>query len=149
MGTCASIPTNRGQLLITNGSHTTVKVIHSIDGRMHEFRPPIKASNVLSDQQPDTYFLCSAEEMFVNCQVPRVSADEHLQPGNLYFIMPISRSYRPISLQELCLLAIKASLAIEKSLEMKKTRRTTSFKGRRKSNGVAKKVDFQLALKKL
>ncbi|KAD3066519.1 hypothetical protein E3N88_34399 [Mikania micrantha] len=85
---------------------------------MHEFRPPIKASNVLSDQQPDTYFLCSAEEI-------------------------------PISLQELCLLAIKASLAIEKSLEMKKTRRTTSFKGRRKSNGVAKKVDFQLALKKL
>ncbi|KAK1439829.1 hypothetical protein QVD17_05651 [Tagetes erecta] len=158
MGTCASVQysTNRGTLLITNASSTTVMLINSIDGKLQEFRQPIKAGNVISDHQ-NTFFICNAEEMYVNCYVPHVPGDEDLQPGQIYFIMPISKLYRPITLQELCLLAIKASSAIEKSAEMKKMNRTTSFKqvsrttslgGRRKRNG-NQKVDFQLALKQL
>ncbi|KAI3809758.1 hypothetical protein L1987_19358 [Smallanthus sonchifolius] len=145
MGTCASIQYsgNQGTLLIGNGTSTTAKVIHSIDGRLQEFRQPVKAGNVLFGHQPESFFLCSAEDMFVNCHVPHVPGDEDLQPGQIYFVMPISKSYRPISLHELCLLAIKASSALEKSAEMKMKKttsfggslKTTSFSGRRKSNG--------------
>lgn len=159
MGTCASVQysTNRGTLLITNGSSTTAMVINSIDGKLQQFRQPIKAGNVISDHDSNTFFLCNAEDMYVNCHVPHVPGDEDLRPGQIYFIMPISKLYRPITLQELCLLAIKASSAIEKSVEVKKTSRTMSFKelsrttslgGRRKRNG-NQKVDFQLALKQL
>ncbi|XP_076920129.1 uncharacterized protein LOC143581176 [Bidens hawaiensis] len=153
MGACASIQysQDRGTLMITNGSPSTVMVIHAIDGRMQELRPPITAKNILNDHERDTIFLSSAETMFVDCHVPHVAGDEHLQPGQIYFIMPVSMSYRPISLQEMCLLAIKASIAIEKSLEVKKKMaKTTSFGGRRKRNGNNnQKVDFQVALKML
>ncbi|KAF5758782.1 hypothetical protein HanRHA438_Chr16g0745791 [Helianthus annuus] len=149
---------------------TSTKVINSIDGRLQEFRQPITAGKVLSDHQPDMFFLCSSEHMFVNCHVPHVPADEELQPGQIYFIMPVSKLYRPISLQEICLLAIKASLVLEKSSGfemkkkgkttsdsegfgmMKKKGRTTSDSGRRKRNGSVRRqerVDFQVALKRL
>ncbi|KAJ0591279.1 hypothetical protein HanIR_Chr04g0206611 [Helianthus annuus] len=95
------------------------KVIHSVDGKLQEFRQPITASHVLSDH-PDTFFLCSSENMFVNWHVPHVSGDEELEPGQIYFIMPVSKSFKPLSLQELCLLAVKASSAIEQSSEMEK-----------------------------
>ncbi|KAK9056758.1 hypothetical protein SSX86_024121 [Deinandra increscens subsp. villosa] len=146
MGTCASIPSysrkNR-TLLITNGS-SPAKVIHSISGRLQEFRQPVKAGKVLSDSD---FFLCNAEDMFVNCHVPHVPAEEDLRPGEIYFIMPAGRGYRPISLQELCSLAVKASVALQESRsDMKKE--TTAF-GRRRSGRGFEKVDFQLALKKL
>ncbi|XP_076889969.1 uncharacterized protein LOC143540892 [Bidens hawaiensis] len=155
MGACASVQYSQdrgtGTLMITNGSPSAVMVIHAIDGRMQELRPPITANTVLADHQRDACFLSSAETMFIDCHVPQVPGDEHLQPGQIYFIMPVSMLYRPISLQEMCLLAIKASIAIEKSLEMKKKMaKTTSFGGRRKRNGDNnKKVDFQVALKML
>ncbi|GKB15376.1 retrovirus-related pol polyprotein from transposon TNT 1-94 [Tanacetum coccineum] len=84
-------------------------------------------------------FLCSSEHMFVNCHMPHVQEDEELQLGHIYFIMPISKLYKILTLQELCLLAIKASVALDKkysSSQMKKGGggggRTTSFNGRRK-----------------
>nr|XP_043620037.1 uncharacterized protein LOC122591873 [Erigeron canadensis] len=161
MGICASIQSSKNQqtFLITNGpkssSTTTTKVINSIDGKLQEYRQPIKARHVLSDQLPNNtnYFLCNSEDMFVNCHVPHVPEDEDLQLGQIYFLMPVSKSLKPISLQELCVLAIKASLALKKNEEI--TKRTTSFSGLRKRNGKLVKrssnerVDFQLALKKL
>ncbi|XP_076906711.1 uncharacterized protein LOC143562928 [Bidens hawaiensis] len=140
MGLCASIQysKNKPTLLINNGPSTTTKVINSIDGKLLEFRQPITASHVLSGHL-NTFFLCSSENMFVNWHVPHVAADEELQPGQIYFIMPVSKLQRPLSLQELCLLAVKASSALETSSEMKRIGRTMSFGGR----------TFQLAVKKV
>ncbi|MFS7933381.1 hypothetical protein Hanom_Chr04g00379091 [Helianthus anomalus] len=127
MGTCASILYPNLEINNRNQS-STAKVIHSVDGKLQEFRQPITASHVLSDH-PDTFFLCSSENMFVNWHVPHVSGDEELEPGQIYFIMPVSKSFKPLSLQELCLLAVKASSAIEQSSEMKKKKmgKTMSF----------------------
>ncbi|KAF5812356.1 hypothetical protein HanXRQr2_Chr04g0191661 [Helianthus annuus] len=127
MGTCASILYPKLEINNRNQS-STAKVIHSVDGKLQEFRQPITASHVLSDH-PDTFFLCSSENMFVNWHVPHVSGDEELEPGQIYFIMPVSKSFKPLSLQELCLLAVKASSAIEQSSEMekKKVGKTMSF----------------------
>ncbi|KAJ0759464.1 hypothetical protein HanLR1_Chr04g0161611 [Helianthus annuus] len=68
--------------------------------------------------------------MFVNWHVPHVSGDEELEPGQIYFIMPVSKSLKPLSLQELCLLAVKASSAIEQSSEKKKKMGKTMSFGR-------------------
>ncbi|KAJ0582915.1 hypothetical protein HanHA300_Chr04g0157311 [Helianthus annuus] len=127
MGSCASILDPKLEINNRNQS-STAKVIHSVDGKLQEFRQPITASHVLSDH-PDTFFLCSSENMFVNWHVPHVSGDEELEPGQIYFIMPVSKSFKPLSLQELCLLAVKASSAIEQSSEMekKKVGKTMSF----------------------
>lgn len=151
---------NKPTLLITNNgqSSSKVQVINSINGNLQEYQQPIKASQILSDNNlnNNNMFLCSSEHMFVNCYVPHVPEDEELQLGHIYFIMPISKLYKILTLQELCLLAIKASVALDKkcSPQMKKGGGgSRSFNGRRKGkNGGARKqqkVDFQLALKQL
>lgn len=83
-----------------------VKVIHP-DGRHQEFRQPIKASHVLS-HNPNC-FLCSSEAMYVGSRAPHVPGDEELQLGQIYFLMSSSKSETPLSLQDLCALAIKAT----------------------------------------
>ncbi|XVF68187.1 hypothetical protein PTKIN_Ptkin10aG0184300 [Pterospermum kingtungense] len=109
MGVCASSQstTKGGSLLIW--PLPTAKVIYP-DGRLQEFRQPIKASLVLS-QNPNC-FLCNSEVMYVNSPLPHVPEDEQLQQGQIYFLMPLSKSHAPLSLQELCSLAIKASTVL-------------------------------------
>ncbi|XP_031286737.1 uncharacterized protein LOC116145414 [Pistacia vera] len=89
----------------------TAKIIH-MDGRLQEFREPIKAAHILS-QNPNCY-LCSSESMFVGSQVPHLAGEEQLQPGQIYFLLPLSKSQEPLTLQDLCSLAIKASSALPK-----------------------------------
>ncbi|OMO92188.1 hypothetical protein COLO4_17794 [Corchorus olitorius] len=105
MGNCASshYTTKSGNL------PPTTKIIHP-DGMLQEFRQPIKASLVLS-QNPNT-FLCNSELMYVNSLLPQVPEDEELQLDQIYFLMPCSKSQAQLSLQELCSLAIKASSAL-------------------------------------
>ncbi|KAK8613763.1 hypothetical protein V6N13_101519 [Hibiscus sabdariffa] len=54
-------------------------------------------------------FLCNSELMYVDSRLPHVPEDEQLQPDQIYFLMPLSKSQATLSLQELCSLAIKAS----------------------------------------
>lgn len=89
---------------------STAKVIH-INGRLQEFRVSIKASHILS-QHPDS-FLCSSESMYIGSQPPQLPTDHELQLGHIYFLIPASKSHVPLSLQDLCSLAIKASTALQ------------------------------------
>ncbi|KAK3021771.1 hypothetical protein RJ639_045093 [Escallonia herrerae] len=110
MGTCASsCMTTIGKLGGGTNWTSTAKVIH-LDGRLQEFRHPIKAGHLLS-QNPNS-FLCSSEAMYIDSPVPRLLADEDLQLGQMYFLLPTSMSHAPLSLPDLCSLAIKASTAL-------------------------------------
>ncbi|KAL0396659.1 UNVERIFIED_CONTAM: hypothetical protein Scaly_0114300 [Sesamum calycinum] len=44
-----------------------------------------------------------------------VSDDEELQPGQLYFALPLTRLKRPLQAEEMAALAVKASSALSKS----------------------------------
>ncbi|KAJ0010844.1 hypothetical protein Pint_34557 [Pistacia integerrima] len=115
MGNCAISPSYRKGNGGNNNNNfkrpLTVKIIH-LDGRLQEFREPIEARNVLS-QNPNCY-LCSSESMFIGSQVPHLAKEEQLQQGQIYFLMPLSKSQAPLTLQDLCSLAIKASSALPK-----------------------------------
>ncbi|EXB96692.1 hypothetical protein L484_011732 [Morus notabilis] len=89
------------------------KVIHAVDGRLQEYKPPIQAKHVTSKYQ--SCFLSSSESMSIGTCVPRVPDDEDLQPGQIYFLFPESQAQKPLSLPDLCSLAIKASSALSKS----------------------------------
>ncbi|CAK9168152.1 unnamed protein product [Ilex paraguariensis] len=107
MGICTSSHIERGG----GGMNwpSTAKVIQK-DGRLQEFRQPIKAGHILF-HNPNC-FLCSLEIMYVSSRAPHVPDDEELQLGQIYFLMPTSKSHTPLSLQDLCTLAIKASTAL-------------------------------------
>ncbi|KAI9180429.1 hypothetical protein LWI28_004729 [Acer negundo] len=118
MGNCASPQyTNKNKngggnsknMMMIKFWQSTAKIIR-MDGRLQEIRQPIKAGDVIS-QNPKT-FLCSSESMYVDSVLPHVPEDEELQLGQIYFLMPLSKSHVPLTLQELCSLAIKASSAL-------------------------------------
>ena len=90
----------------------TAKVIN-LDGKLEEFLFPIKAGLILS-QNPNC-FLCNSETMFINSVAPPVADNEELQLGQIYFLIPLSKSQTPLSLQDLCVLAVKASAAVAHS----------------------------------
>ncbi|CAK7329755.1 unnamed protein product [Dovyalis caffra] len=50
--------------------------------------------------------------MYIDCHLPQVPDDEELQLGQLYFLMPLSQSNVPLSLQQLGALACKASASL-------------------------------------
>ncbi|XVF61935.1 hypothetical protein PTKIN_Ptkin08bG0175400 [Pterospermum kingtungense] len=121
MGACASSTSRSkpGKQAVPGGTNTIIrrssmaaKVVH-IDGRVQELRLPIRAKNIIS-QNPNC-FLCSSESMLIGTCVPQVPDDEELQPGQIYFLLPLSQSHKPLSLPDLCSLAIKASSGLCKN----------------------------------
>ncbi|KAI4298386.1 hypothetical protein L6164_031954 [Bauhinia variegata] len=91
---------------------TTVNIIHS-DGRLEQLKEKMKAEHFLS-QNPNC-FMCCSESMFVGSLIPRVDPSEELQLDHIYFLMPLSKSHVPLSLEDLCKLAIKAHAALAHS----------------------------------
>ncbi|GAB2231659.1 hypothetical protein Droror1_Dr00010670 [Drosera rotundifolia] len=87
-------------------ANNVVKVV-DINGELQEFDGPISAREVTSSNP--NCFVCSAETMLIDSFVPCLSDRDVLEPGHLYFLMPEGRSKTPLSLEDLCALAIKAS----------------------------------------
>ncbi|EXB63629.1 hypothetical protein L484_026971 [Morus notabilis] len=113
MGICASLQytTNKARMSLINWQNAT-QIIH-FEGKLQEYIHPVKSGQVLS-QNPNC-FLCSSESMFVGAHVPQLPTNEELQPGQIYFLLPLSQAKTPLSLQDLCALAIKASSALSAS----------------------------------
>ncbi|OIT34577.1 PREDICTED: uncharacterized protein LOC109244504 [Nicotiana attenuata] len=100
MGICSSCEST---------SIATAKLILQ-DGRLQEFPYPVKASYLL--QRDPTIFICNSDEMEFGDVVSAISADEELQPGQLYFALPLSNLKRRLKAEEMAALAVKASSAL-------------------------------------
>ncbi|KAK7359927.1 hypothetical protein VNO77_01895 [Canavalia gladiata] len=90
---------------------TAKVVVH--DGRMEEFSHPVKVSYLL--QQYPACFICDSDDLSFDGVVSAVHEDEELQPGQLYFALPLNQLKRHLPLQEMAALAVKASSALSKS----------------------------------
>ncbi|XAR73925.1 hypothetical protein NMG60_11008056 [Bertholletia excelsa] len=80
------------------------------DGRLEEFPFPVKASWVL--QKDPTCFICNSDAMEFDGFLSAISADEELEPGQLYFALPLKRLRQPLQAEEMAALAVKASSAL-------------------------------------
>ncbi|XP_059624699.1 uncharacterized protein LOC132267575 [Cornus florida] len=103
MGICSSCEST---------SVATAKLILQ-DGRLQEYSYPVKVSYVL--QKNPSSFICDSDEMDFDDVVSAISDDEELQPGQLYFALPLSRLKEPLRSEEMAALAVKASSALMKS----------------------------------
>lgn len=112
MGLCASGGYERKLRGIAPYWPSTAKLI-DLDGKLQEFRHPIIAGHILS-HNPNC-FLCCSDSMYINSSLPLIPKNEELQLGQIYFLLPLSKSHIPLSLQDLCALAIKASSALAPS----------------------------------
>lgn len=67
-------------------------------GRRHRTLPPL--------------FLCSADELGFDAPPRALAADEALQPGQLYLVLPDSALRRPLTAKDMAALAVKAATAL-------------------------------------
>ncbi|XP_042506732.1 uncharacterized protein LOC122083108 [Macadamia integrifolia] len=93
-------------------SVATAKLILQ-DGQLQEFPYPVKVSEVL--QKNPSCFICNSDEMDFDDFVSAINEEEVLQPGQLYFVLPLSRLKYPLQAEEMAALAVKASLALSRS----------------------------------
>ncbi|KAI3717032.1 hypothetical protein L1987_68345 [Smallanthus sonchifolius] len=82
------------------------------DGSLQEFSYPVKVSDVLR-KNPST-FICNSDDMDFDNVVSPIKDDDKLQPGQLYFALPLHRLKRPLQPEEMAALAVKASAALAK-----------------------------------
>ncbi|CAM8912292.1 unnamed protein product [Rhodiola kirilowii] len=101
MGSCSSCD-SRSQF-------STAKLILQ-DGQLQEFSNPVKVSQLL--QKNPSSFLCNSDEMDFDEVVSAIDADDFLQPGQLYFVLPLNRLKRPFPAAEMAALAVKANVAL-------------------------------------
>ncbi|KAI3520970.1 hypothetical protein L1887_10425 [Cichorium endivia] len=90
----------------------TAKLILN-DGSLQEFSYPVKVSYVLQ-KNPST-FICNSDEMEFDDVLSAIREEDVLQPGQLYFALPLTRLRRPLLPEEMAALAVKASSALAKS----------------------------------
>jgi hypothetical protein len=89
----------------------TAKVI-CLDGSMAQYAAPVTAREALVDAARASSFLCSSDELRFDAPARALAADEAVQPGWLYFVLPVSMLRRPLSGQEMAALALRASSAL-------------------------------------
>ncbi|XVE87232.1 hypothetical protein DITRI_Ditri18aG0100000 [Diplodiscus trichospermus] len=103
MGICSSC----------DSTHVATAKLILQDGRLQEFPYPVKVSYVL--QRNPMCFICNSDEMDFDDVASAIQEDEELQPGQLYFALPLSWLKHPLQAEEMAALAVKASSALMKS----------------------------------
>ncbi|KVI02647.1 uncharacterized protein LOC112513648 [Cynara cardunculus var. scolymus] len=82
------------------------------DGSLQEFSSTVKVSDVL--RHHPSAFICNSDEMDFDDVVSAIKGDDELQPGQLYFALPLARLKHPLQPEEMAALAVKASGALAK-----------------------------------
>ncbi|KAL5218127.1 hypothetical protein ABZP36_018811 [Zizania latifolia] len=87
------------------------------DGTLRRFPGGTRASQAVKAAgvglgSSSSCFLCSADGLELAGAVAAVAADEELQPGQLYFVLPVSMQRRPLQAEEMAALAVRASAAL-------------------------------------
>ncbi|CAI9276830.1 unnamed protein product [Lactuca saligna] len=82
------------------------------DGSLQEFSYAVKVSDALH-KNPDT-FICNSDDMEFDDIVSAIKDDDELQPGQLYFALPLKRLKYPLQPEEMAALAVKAAAALAK-----------------------------------
>ncbi|XP_051141114.1 uncharacterized protein LOC127258351 [Andrographis paniculata] len=90
----------------------TAKIVME-DGRLQEYSSPVRVSYLL--QKNPACFVCNADEMDVGDVIYAVGAEEELQLGQLYFLLPLSLLKRRLQPDEMAALAVKASSALKRT----------------------------------
>ncbi|MFQ6663984.1 hypothetical protein Gotur_031268 [Gossypium turneri] len=93
----------------STSSVLTAKLILQ-DGSLQEFSNPVRVSHVL--QRNPNCFVCSSDDMDFDTTLCAIDADDQLQPGELYFVLPLRLLNSPLRTQEMRALAVKATQAL-------------------------------------
>jgi len=126
----------------------TAKVV-DIDGSMAQFAAPITALEALDSVQERrpgaSVFLCSSDELRFDVPARALAAEEALQPGWLYFVLPVSTLRRSLSGPEMAALAARASSALAVAIGVASPPRRKNGAGMPGATGKRRKATARVA----
>ncbi|CAM0952064.1 unnamed protein product [Alopecurus aequalis] len=112
MGSCVSRSPASAETAGSSGRRVPTAKVVDIDGFMTQYEAPVTAREALRDHRGASVFLCSSDELRFDAP-PRALADEEpLQPGWLYFMLPVYMLHLALSGHEMAALAVRASSAL-------------------------------------
>lgn len=99
-------------------SNNEVKVLSS-DGRLLIYtKTPIKAAEIMLENPGQ--FLCESSYLKVGQRIPGICAEEELERGQVYFLLPMEMLYSVLTNEELKFLSHKTSKGMKQALNFSK-----------------------------
>ncbi|KAF0929235.1 hypothetical protein E2562_016463 [Oryza meyeriana var. granulata] len=86
-------------------------MVMDMDGSMARLETPVTARAALGGDAWSC-FVCSADELDFDAPVRALDAEEALQSGQLYFVLPLPALRRPLPGRDMAALALRASAAL-------------------------------------
>ena len=118
MGSCVS----RSTAVPSEAAESSVRALTAkvvgLDGSLAQFAAPVTAHEALlagggtAPSPPRASFLCCSDELDFDAPVRAVGARDALQPGQLYFALPVAMLGRPLPAQDMAALAARAAAAL-------------------------------------
>ncbi|KAL6996041.1 hypothetical protein U1Q18_006176 [Sarracenia purpurea var. burkii] len=112
----------------------------SSNGDLHEYSLPVTVSHVLHMEFPTlssstNFFVCNSDSLYYDDYIPALDDGDELQADQIYFLLPASKLQYRLTASDMAALAVKASLALQKSSSnSKKDSSSTSFLRHRRQN---------------
>ncbi|XP_047328676.1 uncharacterized protein LOC124932115 [Impatiens glandulifera] len=130
MGSCLSSSSaatvRRGGSDLQKQSSNKANVV-SPNGQLRQYEVPITVAGVLIDDQKlesmeevvgvskSAFFICNSDNLYFNEHIKAMDMDDVLQAGQIYFLLPSSKLRLPLSASEMAALAVKATIALQKT----------------------------------
>ncbi|KAG2635900.1 uncharacterized protein LOC120658903 [Panicum virgatum] len=120
MGSCVSRSTAVTSEAAAESVRALTAMVVGLDGSLAQFAAPVTAHQALAaagaagaaPSSPGTSFLCCSDELDFDAPVRAVGARDALQPGQLYFALPVAMLGRPLPAQDMAALAARAAAAL-------------------------------------
>ncbi|KAF5804034.1 hypothetical protein HanRHA438_Chr06g0287541 [Helianthus annuus] len=125
MGGCLS----SGSDSVSSSSSSSALVISST-GDLRPYSTPVLVSNVLqtedSSSSSSSFFVCNSDNLSYDEHITPLDAQDELDAGQIYFVLPVSKLRNPLSASEMAALAVKASVALNGKSNSKASTRSKS-----------------------
>ncbi|MFS8020365.1 hypothetical protein Hanom_Chr15g01414731 [Helianthus anomalus] len=111
-------------------SSSSSALVISSTGDLRPYSAPVLVSNVLqtedSSSSSSSFFVCNSDNLSYDEHITPLDAQDELDAGQIYFVLPVSKLRNPLSASEMAALAVKASVALNGKSNSKASTRSKS-----------------------
>ncbi|CAH9069339.1 unnamed protein product [Cuscuta epithymum] len=97
-------------------THTSAAAADVIltNGELRRFSVPVRVSQVLfsGTEGAPAFFVCNSDRLCFDEHIPAMAADDELEAGQIYFILPVNKLLHRLAGSDMAALAVKASAAL-------------------------------------
>ncbi|KAJ0742154.1 hypothetical protein HanOQP8_Chr06g0236261 [Helianthus annuus] len=125
MGGCLS----SGSDSVSSSSSSSSALVISSTGDLRPYSTPVLVSNVLQTEDSSSsssFFVCNSDNLSYDEHITPLDAQDELDAGQIYFVLPVSKLRNPLSASEMAALAVKASVALNGKSNSKASTRSKS-----------------------